>query len=119
MQKKTDYVGEYIELESNTKPTVDQLIGIADALNISLDLLTGRTSTELDFKNVPRIIDIQNMGPRHQENMYYASMLSFGMINTVRFKGWPNCNRSQKITLNERRLYKSFLCKFLSSQFSS
>lgn len=58
--------------QDDTKPNIDQVIGIADALNVSLDLLTGRTSTELDFKNVQRIIDIQSMGPRHQETMYYA-----------------------------------------------
>lgn len=37
-----------------------------------LDLLTGRTDVELDFKNIQRIIDIQNMGPRHQDTMYYV-----------------------------------------------
>lgn len=54
------------------KPVFDHLLGIADALNVSLDLLTGRTSTELDFKNIQRIIDIQNMGPKHLDLAYWS-----------------------------------------------
>lgn len=57
--------------QDEVKPTYDHLLDIANALNVSLDLLTGRTDVELDFKNIQRIIDIQNMGPRHQDTMYY------------------------------------------------
>lgn len=58
--------------QDQVKPTYDHLLGIAEALNVSLDFLTGRTSMELDFKNIQRIIDIQNMGPRHLDTMYYV-----------------------------------------------
>ena len=27
---------------------------------------------ELEFKNIQRIVDIQNMGPRHMDTMYYV-----------------------------------------------
>lgn len=67
---KTDTIDRY---ENDLdKPSMEKLIELANALNVSLDFLTGRTEYELEFKNIQRIIDVQNMNSKIQDTAYYT-----------------------------------------------
>lgn len=59
-----DVVGRY-EREVIT-PSIEVIIKMADALEVSIDFLVGKTTVELDNKTVKRILDIQKLNTEDQ-----------------------------------------------------
>jgi transcriptional regulator with XRE-family HTH domain len=57
------------------------LISIADALNVSLDYLTGRINDPVEIVNLKRVVDIQNL-PDFPKECAYRTMDA--MINSVK-----------------------------------
>ena len=54
-----DIIGRYERDE--VKPSIEVVIKIADALEVSIDFLVGKTTVELDNPTVKRIQDIQKL----------------------------------------------------------
>jgi transcriptional regulator with XRE-family HTH domain len=52
-------IGKYERDE--VKPSIEVAAKIADALEVSLDYLVGKTSVEVDSKTLKRLQDIQNL----------------------------------------------------------
>ena len=63
-----DLIGKYERNE--TKPSIDVVIKIADALDVSLDYLVGKSSLKFDKKILSRIEDITKM-PTDAKNQIF------------------------------------------------
>ena len=65
------------------KPSIDVAIKIADALEVSLDYLTGKTDTELDNNIIKRVVEIQNLPDEDKVHILYTLD---GLLQNVRTK---------------------------------
>ena len=63
-----DIIGKYERDE--VKPSIEVASKIADALEVSLDFLLGKTTAELDKKTLKRLQDIQKL-PEEERNVIY------------------------------------------------
>jgi transcriptional regulator with XRE-family HTH domain len=65
-----DIIGRY---ERNViTPSIEVIIKVADALEISIDYLVGKTDFELDNTVLQRMIDIQKLNDREKECILFA-----------------------------------------------
>lgn len=65
------------------KPSIDIASKLADALNISLDYLTGKTDIELDNSIIKRVVEIQNLPKEDKAHILYTLD---GLLQNVRTK---------------------------------
>ena len=65
------------------KPSIDIASKLADALNVSLDYLTGKTDIELDNSIIQRVVEIQNLPKEDKAHILYALD---GLLQNVRTK---------------------------------
>lgn len=63
-----DIIGRYERDE--VKPSIEVAIKIADALQVSLDYLVGKTSLEVDHNTLKRIEEIGNLSKSAKEQIY-------------------------------------------------
>ena len=63
-----DIIGRYERNE--VKPSIDVVIKIADALNVSLDYLAGKTSTEMDINSLKRLEKISSLPSDKQSELF-------------------------------------------------
>ncbi len=63
-----DIIGRYERDE--VKPSIEVAIKIADALEVSLDYLVGKTSLEVDSNTLKRIEEIGNLPKSAKEQIY-------------------------------------------------
>jgi transcriptional regulator with XRE-family HTH domain len=63
-----DIVGRY-ERDLMT-PSIDVIMKISDALEVSIDFLVGKSSIELDKKMLARIQDIQHLDEQQQQYVF-------------------------------------------------
>ncbi|AZB30323.1 helix-turn-helix domain-containing protein [Chryseobacterium balustinum] len=63
-----DIIGRYERDE--VKPSIEVAIKIADALQVSLDYLVGKTSLEVDQNTLKRIEEIGNLSKSAKEQIY-------------------------------------------------
>ncbi|MGL6129979.1 helix-turn-helix domain-containing protein [Chryseobacterium artocarpi] len=63
-----DIIGRYERDE--VKPSIEVAIKIADALQVSLDYLVGKTSLEVDSNTLKRIEEISNLPKSAKEQIY-------------------------------------------------
>lgn len=63
-----DIIGRYERDE--VKPSIEVAIKIADALQVSLDYLVGKTSLEVDSNTLKRIEEIGNLPKSAKEQIY-------------------------------------------------
>jgi len=62
-----DIIGKYERNE--VKPSVEVAAKIADALEVSLDYLVGKTSVEVDSKTLKRLQDIQKLNEQDKSTV--------------------------------------------------
>lgn len=62
-----DLIGKYERDE--VKPSVEVAIKIADALEVSLDFLVGKTTLELDKKTLKRLQDIHKLNEQDKQHI--------------------------------------------------
>jgi transcriptional regulator with XRE-family HTH domain len=67
-----DIIGKYERDE--VKPSVEVASKIADALEVSLDFLVGKTNIEIDSKALKRLQDIQKLNEQDKTTV-------FGIVN--------------------------------------
>ena len=65
------------------KPSIDIATKIADALEVSLDYLTGKTNFELDNSIIKRVVEIQNLPDEDKNHILYTLD---GLLQNVRTK---------------------------------
>lgn len=65
------------------KPSIDIASKIADALEVSLDYLTGKTNIELDNSIINRVVEIQNLPDEDRTHILYTLD---GLLQNVRTK---------------------------------
>ncbi len=65
------------------KPSIDIASKIADALEASLDYLTGKTNIELDNSIIKRVVEIQNLPDEDRNHILYTLD---GLLQNVRTK---------------------------------
>lgn len=65
-----DIIGKYERDE--VKPSIEVAIKVADALEVSLDFLVGKTNVILDNTTLNRLVDIQNLPEKDKEYVLYA-----------------------------------------------
>jgi transcriptional regulator with XRE-family HTH domain len=63
-----DIIGRYERNE--VKPSIEVAIKIADALQVSVDYLVGKTSLEIDKKTLQRIEEINSLSSSAKEQVY-------------------------------------------------
>ncbi|MCE2963759.1 MAG: helix-turn-helix domain-containing protein [Chitinophagales bacterium] len=63
-----DIIGRYERDE--VKPSIEVVIKLADALDVSIDYLVGKTDIELDTKSLQRIREITKLSDKNQEYIY-------------------------------------------------
>ena len=63
-----DIIGKYERDE--VKPSVEVAAKIADALEVSLDFLVGKTSVEIDAKALKRLQDIQKLNDTDKATVF-------------------------------------------------
>jgi len=63
-----DIIGKYERDE--VKPSVEVASKIADALEISLDYLVGKSSMEIDVKTLKRLEDIQTLNEQDRNHVF-------------------------------------------------
>jgi transcriptional regulator with XRE-family HTH domain len=62
-----DIIGKYERNE--VKPSIEVAAKIADALEVSLDYLVGKTSVEVDSKTLKRLQDIQKLNEQDKSTV--------------------------------------------------
>ncbi len=62
-----DIIGKYERDE--VKPSIEVASKIADALDVSLDFLLGKTTTEIDKKTLKRLQDIQKLSEQDRDHV--------------------------------------------------
>ena len=65
-----DIIGKYERDE--VKPSVEVAAKIADALDVSLDYLVGKTDLQLDKQAIKRLEDISKLPSKDKEHIFYA-----------------------------------------------
>jgi transcriptional regulator with XRE-family HTH domain len=65
------------------KPSIDIASKLADALDVSLDYLTGKTEIELDNSIIQRVVEIQNLPIEDKAHILYTLD---GLLQNVRTK---------------------------------
>ena len=65
-----DLIGKYERDE--TKPSIEVVIKIAAALEVSIDYLVGNTKVELDKATLKRINDIQKLSETDRDYFYFT-----------------------------------------------
>ena len=63
-----DIIGKYERDE--VKPSIEMVVKIADLLDVSIDFLTGRNTTELDKVILKRILDIQKLSVEDRGHVF-------------------------------------------------
>jgi transcriptional regulator with XRE-family HTH domain len=63
-----DIIGKYERDE--VKPSIEVASKIADALEVSLDFLLGKTTAELDKKTLKRLQDIEKLNASDKEHLF-------------------------------------------------
>jgi transcriptional regulator with XRE-family HTH domain len=63
-----DIIGKYERDE--VKPSIEVASKIADALEVSLDFLVGKTSVEIDAKTLKRLQDIQKLNDQDKTHIF-------------------------------------------------
>ena len=82
LQTTTTTIGRYERDE--VKPSIDVATKLADALNVSLDYLVGRSENSLkDKKMIERINSIVSLDEKDKESIFYAID---GLIKSARLK---------------------------------
>ncbi|CAN5440738.1 hypothetical protein BH11BAC2_BH11BAC2_26230 [soil metagenome] len=76
-----DLIGKYERDE--VKPSIEVAGKIADTLEVSVDLLLGRTTLDLDKKNIKRLQDIEKLPKQDRENIIYTID---NLIKAAKFK---------------------------------
>ncbi|GAA0875715.1 hypothetical protein GCM10009118_21240 [Wandonia haliotis] len=76
-----DIIGKYERDE--IKPSIDIASKLADALDVSLDYLTGKTEIELDNSIIQRVVEIQNLPIEDKAHILYTLD---GLLQNVRTK---------------------------------
>ena len=64
-----DIIGRY-ERDIMT-PSIEVIMKIADALNVSIDFLVGKTTLELDTKTLQRILEVKELPQEVREKLFY------------------------------------------------
>ena len=64
-----DIIGRY-ERDIMT-PSIEVIMKIADALDVSIDFLVGKTTLELDTKTLQRILEVQELPQEVREKLFY------------------------------------------------
>jgi transcriptional regulator with XRE-family HTH domain len=62
-----DIIGKYERDE--VKPSIEVASKIADALEVSVDFLLGKTTTEIDKKTLKRLQDIQKLSEKDRDHV--------------------------------------------------
>lgn len=62
-----DIIGKYERNE--VKPSIEVAARLADALEVSLDFLVGKTSVEVDSKTLKRLQDIQKLNDQDRSTV--------------------------------------------------
>lgn len=62
--------GKYSYKRGDIKPSIEVVIKIADALEVSLDYLVGNTSLEIDKGALKRLEDLSKMPKDEQQSLY-------------------------------------------------
>jgi transcriptional regulator with XRE-family HTH domain len=65
-----DIIGRYERDE--VKPSIDVVVRMADALEVSLDFLVGKSEMELDRKSLKRLQDIEKLPDTDKHHILYA-----------------------------------------------
>ena len=65
-----DIIGKYERDE--VKPSIEVAVKVADALEVSLDYLVGKTKVILDNATLKRLQDIQSLNDKDKEYFYYT-----------------------------------------------
>ncbi|MGB0429700.1 MAG: helix-turn-helix domain-containing protein [Bacteroidia bacterium] len=65
-----DIIGKYERNE--VKPSIDVAAKIAEALNVSVDYLLGKTKLRLDTNSLKRLEDIENLSDKDKDYILYA-----------------------------------------------
>lgn len=76
-----DLVGKYERDE--VKPSIEVASNIADALEVSVDYLLGKTNAELDKATLKRLEDISALPEKDRENIFYTLD---GLIKAAKLK---------------------------------
>ena len=76
-----DLIGKYERDE--VKPSIEVAANIADVLEVSVDYLLGKTTTELDKDTLKRIEDIAKLPEKDRENIFYTLD---GLIRSAKIK---------------------------------
>ncbi|HBS86919.1 MAG: transcriptional regulator [Bacteroidetes bacterium GWF2_38_335] len=76
-----DLIGRYERDE--VKPSIEVIIKIADALNVSIDYLVGKSSFELDKDMLKRLEDVSKMDVKEKEYIFYTLD---AMIKSIKLK---------------------------------
>lgn len=63
-----DIIGKYERDE--VKPSIEVASKIADALEVSLDFLVGKTNVEIDSKTLKRLQDIQKLNEQDKTHIF-------------------------------------------------
>lgn len=63
-----DIIGKYERDE--VKPSIEVASKIADALDVSLDFLVGKTSVEIDTKTLKRLQDMQKLNDPDKAHLF-------------------------------------------------
>src|SRR5271156_1294402 len=62
-----DIIGKYERDE--VKPSIEEASKVADALEVSVDFLLGKTTTEIDKKTMKRLLDIQKLSEKDRDHV--------------------------------------------------
>ena len=76
-----DIIGKYERNE--VKPSIEVASKIADALEVSVDFLLGKTNTEIDKQTLKRLQDIALLSDEDKEHIYYTLD---GLIRVAKLK---------------------------------
>ncbi|MFC3197606.1 helix-turn-helix domain-containing protein [Parapedobacter deserti] len=79
-------IGRYERGE--VKPSIEVVIRMADALEVSLDFLVGKTELELDSSTIKRIQEVAKLPEQEKQQVFRYSMHLFGILK--REKLMPN-----------------------------
>ncbi len=63
-------LGRYEREEA--KPSIDMAVKLANALNVSVDYLVGKTDIELDDSILNKVIDIQKLPNEDKQHIMYS-----------------------------------------------
>lgn len=63
-----DIIGRYERDE--VKPSIEVVMKLSDALDVSIDYLVGKTDIELDTKSLQRIQEIAKLSDKDQDYIY-------------------------------------------------